>query len=508
MERRLKMKKITLFLIFSLLLFISSCTSAEKKTGEETLKEEATEIYQKSQCGNNNCEFDEDSSTCCLDCGCPEKYYCNNNACQKLAECGNGIIEEGETASNCCTDTGCITGETCENNMCVELKPQLDITFNQYGAESVTILMGKNGKIELGEIIIKNLGNDDAKNVQLEIFSSQGYFEIKTYDIGTVGKGDYASEHVTLTFDDSALELADKTNIGLIIKIIYQNSINREYSSETSVDFYVFGRNSITEGWPDSYAAWVTPHQNIIREFAAKATAGLAASSSYSYPNQFRQDLAAQWLFESMRAYGVKYVNDIDTVGDYVQLPYEVLKRKTGDCEDNAILYASLLEAVGIDSVIIIIPSHAFAGYINYTGDLVPVETTAETFSDALEIGKSEIEEYANDIKIVYLSEARSEYDEALVTDEPEIDLPAITKEVSECSTGWSWGQLLVAKADVKLYNSGTAPGAGCAAVWTMENNKLKDKEIQCWTLNPSESLETTLESNVNIFEGFDCYAY
>src|SRR3989338_8244347 len=179
MERRLKMKRITIFLIF--LLFIGSCTNRVETVKEENPSQEAAkganELIESSQCGNNDCESGDDSSNCCLDCGCPEKYTCNNNACQKLAECGNGIIEEGETASNCCTDTGCITGETCDNNVCVELKPQLDITFNQYSAESVTILMGKNGGIELGEIILNNLGNDDAKNVQLEISSSQGYFE-------------------------------------------------------------------------------------------------------------------------------------------------------------------------------------------------------------------------------------------------------------------------------------------------------------------------------------------
>lgn len=51
----------------------------------------------------------------------------------------------------------------------------------------------------------------------------------------------------------------------------------------------------------------------------------------------------------------ISYVSDSEAHGwgDYWQTPYETLRLGTGDCEDTAVLFASICGALGIDTVIV-----------------------------------------------------------------------------------------------------------------------------------------------------------
>src|SRR5262249_55212055 len=57
--------------------------------------------------------------------------------------------------------------------------------------------------------------------------------------------------------------------------------------------------------------------------------------------------------------------------------PREVLRGHAGTCVNTSICYASLAEAAGLESFIVLIPGHAFAGVIlPKSRELVYVETT------------------------------------------------------------------------------------------------------------------------------------
>ena len=64
----------------------------------------------------------------------------------------------------------------------------------------------------------------------------------------------------------------------------------------------------------------------------------------------------------------VTYATDQEMHGrsDYWQYPAETLISGMGDCEDQALLLASVLEAMGIDTVLVVEPGHAIVGV--YTG--------------------------------------------------------------------------------------------------------------------------------------------
>ena len=90
-----------------------------------------------------------------------------------------------------------------------------------------------------------------------------------------------------------------------------------------------------------------------------------------SYP------LAAKWI--AIRDWGsnnVRYVSDADVYGrEYAQLPKETLQRRTGDCEDYAILLVSLLRAAGYpdDSVFVVLgrKGDIYHGWVRIRVDVI-----------------------------------------------------------------------------------------------------------------------------------------
>ncbi|MFH1471635.1 MAG: zinc ribbon domain-containing protein [Nanoarchaeota archaeon] len=462
-------------------------------------------ILKKAECGNNQCESGEDSSNCCMDCNCPNGYSCDRNSCKKLAQCGNGVSEEGETSENCCIDTGCGVGQTCQNNKCVELKPEIDASFLQTTESySVTYLKSKGNNI--GKITLTNTGNDDAINVRIVLSSANNYFSDKSIDFGTVYRNTPITKTVDLTFLDNVLEVTTDEDISIKAGITYFNSANKQYAHEDSFKMHIAGRNYMTWANSEMVASWVTSTQPTIREFATKSTAGLAAGMEGSDP--IVQNMAARWLFESMRAYGVKYVNDAHSSADYVQFPIETLRNKAGDCDDNAVLYSSLLEAIGLKSFLMLVPGHIFSGYIDSRGYAVPIETTANNFESALSSGSSQYNQYKGQYSLIYPSTAWAHYPQVNLPEKTQINMPSITKQIGECSMSFNLADFWVAKVPVTFMNSGNAPGAGCAAAATYQNGQLRDQAYNCWTLNPGETKQENFEPDISFSGGFVCRAY
>ncbi|MEA1964394.1 MAG: hypothetical protein U9O41_04605, partial [Candidatus Aerophobetes bacterium] len=63
--------------------------------------------------------------------------------------------------------------------------------------------------------------------------------------------------------------------------------------------------------------------------------------------------------------------------GQDVKYPRNVLRDKSGTCVDLAILYASVCQAVGLQTILVFVPGHCFPIIVLPGGELLPVECTA-----------------------------------------------------------------------------------------------------------------------------------
>jgi hypothetical protein len=123
-------------------------------------------------------------------------------------------------------------------------------------------------------------------------------------------------------------------------------------------------------------ARWVTPHDPAVLRLvaAAKRYAVNGRLPGYHQPAGTRSSLAQQVrsqalaVFDALKHSGISYVNSIYTFGDFasaaqrIRLPEETLTLSTANCIDVSVAFASAMENLGMDPIVVIVPGHAFAG--------------------------------------------------------------------------------------------------------------------------------------------------
>ena len=178
-------------------------------------------------------------------------------------------------------------------------------------------------------------------------------------------------------------------------------------------------------------AVWVTPNMDsmttILNEVAKKLPNGtLKAYQQYTDDESVVESSyrVVKAVFEVLQKRNIKYVeNDgIGSNGQKINYPIEVLRTKHAVCNEFTFLVASVLEAIGFEVALIIIPNHMFVGWHPEQGGstLEVLETTLlnnkdATFADANEIAREEFTENvtdktikSGDAQVIMLDDVRS----------------------------------------------------------------------------------------------------
>ncbi|HPE37665.1 MAG TPA: tetratricopeptide repeat protein, partial [Spirochaetales bacterium] len=146
-------------------------------------------------------------------------------------------------------------------------------------------------------------------------------------------------------------------------------------------------RNAMT--WDDDRkaAAFVTAKDPAVLGFAKNVASMVRAdTTSQALSAEFRTALG---VFHALKAYGVGYAIDPNTPFeslsekndevDFLQFPGQTLSYRAGDCDDLSVLYAALLESVGVEAALVTVPGHIF---VAFNSGLTP-ENAARAFSDS-----------------------------------------------------------------------------------------------------------------------------
>ncbi|RLF59205.1 MAG: hypothetical protein DRN37_04100 [Thermoplasmata archaeon] len=102
-------------------------------------------------------------------------------------------------------------------------------------------------------------------------------------------------------------------------------------------------------------ALFVTPDDEVVME-VADTLHSLAQEHGYDY------DKTADFVLRFVQSLEYTYDNYTTPANEYWRFSVETLVDETGDCEDTSILYASLMEALGYDAVLVLLPGHAAVG--------------------------------------------------------------------------------------------------------------------------------------------------
>ncbi len=263
--------------------------------------------------------------------------------------------------------------------------------------------------------------------------------------------------NIRATLNRDVLTYVENTRLGAQAQVV----INGQAPIEKNLNIELFGRNSINWGREKMIACFVTPKDPDVQMFARQAvkTAGEQTIQTELDQNLFK----ALALFDAMQSLGMYYMPDPiqpfnfskmseGTVIDYVQFPRETLQRLSGDCDDLSILFASLLEGTGIETVMVTSPGHIFTAFKLATGkqaidslglseDLllmhngeyyVPVETTlvGSPFISAWRVAANTVETYSEtqQIGVIDIAEAWETYQT--------VSLPPMERNVPMPETG------------------------------------------------------------------------
>ncbi|HWR13582.1 MAG TPA: hypothetical protein VN577_02045 [Terriglobales bacterium] len=124
-------------------------------------------------------------------------------------------------------------------------------------------------------------------------------------------------------------------------------------------------------------ARWVTPHDPAVlklvseaRRYAPRGRLGgynISRSASKTVlQTQVRSQ--AEAIFRALQKSGISYVSSIFVYGEFInqaqriRLPRETLELNNANCMDVSVLFASAMENLGLQPVVVIVPGHAFAG--------------------------------------------------------------------------------------------------------------------------------------------------
>jgi hypothetical protein len=134
--------------------------------------------------------------------------------------------------------------------------------------------------------------------------------------------------------------------------------------------------------WGDKFknaqvaARWVTPHDPAVLDLVSQARRHVPRGRMAGYGSS-KTDLAvtrqhvrqqAEAVFDAMSESGVSYVNSLFVMGEYlnsaqrVRLPRETLALKSANCMDVSVAFASAMENLGLQPLLVIVPGHAYAG--------------------------------------------------------------------------------------------------------------------------------------------------
>jgi len=262
----------------------------------------------------------------------------------------------------------------------------------------------------IGQITIENSSKSEIRNVKVSVLIPDFMKMPSEIVVQTIKPNSKQQIPVPITLDiSSLLKLSENLISQAQAKITYTVA-GKVQERSLSKPVAIYNRNAISWRVPESVCSFVTPSDEIVKEFA-RLVLGSVNLKDTELP---RNILNAMVIYNAVRTYGIKYVSDPWKVSgneilDNVYFPRELLYYRTGDCDDHAILLASLLESVGIRSAFILTSDHIFMmfdtgiphknahlvsfnpyDYIIYDGNVwIPIETTliTEPFATAWKTG-------------------------------------------------------------------------------------------------------------------------
>jgi len=309
----------------------------------------------------------------------------------------------------------------CQLDLSLRCKPRLmAATYKIYANSDIS-----EGSMWVAKTIFKNTGESNIHNfkVSYKLGEYSDWSIPNTYSL--IVPGGCVVDLYYPVISSKVTELLTRTPVDVQVKYEYGDEEGNTYSDVTGERIEILGINQMefcnltieerTGSWADNFsnspllAAWVTHLDPPV-----KALAGMVSQLAGGVPTALDPESAIKFcraLYDLEVAHGMAYQTPSGFLQEYVpgqdiKYPRDILRDKSGTCVDLAILYASVCQAVGLETVLVTIPGHCFPVVILPGGGLLPVECTAIS---GVAVGQPQVKSFSFDKAVEFASKELSE---------------------------------------------------------------------------------------------------
>lgn len=216
----------------------------------------------------------------------------------------------------------------------------------------------------IGTLTLHNWEKSQAQKVRASVWIKEYMSDPKVAEgPAKIDSGQDASIDLFALLKKEVLANTEDTKVSASISVKYTLN-GRDYVKDSVQTIRILKRNSLT--WDDDRkaAAFVAPNDPTAVRFAKNVASIVNGKGNTFVEPNVRLAVA---LHDALTLYGLTYstdpvatLNSDDRTVDYIQFPQQTLDYRSGKCSDFSVLYASMFEALGLETAFITIPGHIF----------------------------------------------------------------------------------------------------------------------------------------------------
>ncbi len=292
----------------------------------------------------------------------------------------------------------------------------------------------------VGTVKLKNYSEHEALQARVTFIANQ-YMLPQQPDTVVIEPRQTHDFSLRAVFEPEILEAREGRLTGEV-RIIYDYQ-KAEHASRAAVDFAIYSQSFLTWDDPCKAAAFVTSNDPLVAEFVEAVRSSESDSTKVAWFTRYERGEAVK-LYHALQAYNIEYRLDQKTPfpslhgagyrRDQITYPAKFLSREKryGDCDDLAVLYASLLQHAGFSTALVSVPGHLLMMFdteidtaqhrtlplppklfVPYQGSLwIPVETTMIPHADFVAAWQAAVDsfEVAENWEIFEVAACQTQY--------------------------------------------------------------------------------------------------
>ena len=253
----------------------------------------------------------------------------------------------------------------------METQLQQDLKVDFIYSQVISFAMQQNHIPVIRKFLINNSTENDIQNINVDLNFEPEFGNPVSTKILLLKAGE------SLQINNFDLILSPKflseltERISGSIKLTIQSEDIVLLKNDYLIDVLAFDQWQGLSILPETISSFITPNNPQISKIISRASeilnkwTGNPSLDEYQSrnPDRVKKQMAA--VFESVRELGIVYCTSpasFEDSGQRIRMIDMLLNHKLGTCLDLSLIYTSCLEAIGINSIVVFIKGHAFAG--------------------------------------------------------------------------------------------------------------------------------------------------